>query len=117
MFDPLYVWSLVPRKAVSQSSRENTNKAAGQKYKETSVSVTKERVWRIPNSGNEKARSALLQVWKKLLGVAPLDDAPSDSMLLRFEGLPVSSLVSRLIRQATAEDRLCLMFAGWSPWV
>lgn len=60
---------------------------------------------------------SLSKVRKRLLGLAPLDDAPGDSIWLKGEGLSVASLVDRLIRQAICDDNLCKMFEGWSAWV
>ena len=90
--DPLYNYSLDPAKVIHKQ-QEFANKS---KPRPDTTS---------PDGGNNDAELAVMRVVEKL-------DGYEDG-----EYLSVKGQVNDLIRTATSEDTLAMMYAGWAPWM
>ena len=108
LYDPLYLWTISPLKAFTIQRRADGD--------DTSVSTTNgeqifegEQTNRTANgsssSSNKMAERVLLRLQEKLEGIE--DGVP----------LSVSGQVNHLIQEATDTANLCLLFAGWQPWI
>jgi len=100
--DPLYKWSVSPLKA-----RERQRN-----YEDTDNNVTidgemSEDHAEIENSNDEGSR-AISKIHQKLQGY---EDGTSG------ESMSVEGQVQFLINEARDPDNLCVLFAGWSPWL
>jgi phosphatidylinositol kinase/protein kinase (PI-3 family) len=91
LFDPLFIWAIQP----SPFTRQHNN--------------TKANI-------NSQAQAALYNVQKKNMGYLHQYTLTDDD-LIELNPMCVSTLVDRLFRQATSQERLCRMFVGWAPWL
>merc|ERR1711988_959378 len=92
--DPVYMWSLSPRKALQNKDLPSFDAAVG-------IDV-------LPNvgDGNEMAKRALLAVKGKLHGTHGMSAS-----------LAVPAHVGWVIREAVDPANLAKMYFGWSPWL
>ena len=91
LHDPLYRWALSPLEGYAVQKSKKTSYVV-----ESSSSTTK---------NNRDAERALIRLKEKLLG-------QEDGELLGVKGQ-----VNKLISEATAIDKLGVMFSGWSPFL
>ena len=108
LYDPLYLWTISPLRALTIQRRPDGD--------DTGASTTNgeqvfegEQTNRTANGGssssNKMAERVLLRLQEKLEGIE--DGVP----------LSVSGQVNHLIQEATDVANLCLLFAGWQPWI
>ena len=90
--DPLYKWMLSPRDAQRKQRDDDDDERPGGGD---------------DAADNQAAARALLVVKQKLQGYS---DATHDV-------LSVEGQVTQLIAEATDRDNLCVLFAGWAPWL
>jgi len=90
--DPLYKWMLSPRDAQRKQRDDDDDERSGGGDNA---------------ADNQAAARALLVVKQKLQGYS---DATHDV-------LSVEGQVTQLIAEATDRDNLCVLFAGWAPWL
>lgn len=105
--DPLYRWSVSPVEARRRQQLDEDAEKAREKVKGGSnkkQQITKES----KSERNEAAELALNKISEKLQGY---EDGTSG------EQQSIEGQVQLLINSARARDNLCLMFAGWAPWV
>lgn len=111
LHDPLHDWMMTPKKVMTLQRPSETNQesvcssimnvsTAAELMEETTVVHTATKTNR-----SSLAERALLRVQEKLRG-------------LEFSTvLSVKGQVNLLIQQATDPEKLCLMFAGWQPYL
>eukprot|EP00921_Rhytidocystis_pertsovi_P012940 GHVQ01020999.1.p1 GENE.GHVQ01020999.1~~GHVQ01020999.1.p1 ORF type:complete len:191 (-),score=19.83 GHVQ01020999.1:874-1446(-) len=100
--DPLYRWCLDPRKLIAQQQpAQQQTEEEGPLCQMICDNLAK-------TTGNQSAKSAVLQVRAKLSGV----DCSTGSQTLSVE-----AHVQRLLRQSTNSRALAHMFSGWAPWL
>ncbi|CAB3982970.1 serine- kinase ATM [Paramuricea clavata] len=101
LFDPLYVWTLSPLKAMSLQRKPDMDASSDV----TSSSVLERRDSLDESSVNKMAERVLVRLRQKLDGV-------EDGTLLSVKGQ-----VNHLIREARDPKNLCRLFPGWQPWI
>lgn len=103
MFDPLYVWTLSPLKAMSVQRKPDMDPS---NVSSTDVLDTgKEPRSNLDESAvNKMAERVLVRLRQKLEGE---EDGT----------LSVKGQVNHLIREARDPKNLCRLFPGWQPWI
>jgi len=99
--DPVYFWSLSPRKARQHDAAPSADQGAGNALEALSVARAL-----AGSDGNEMARRALLAVKGKLHGTHESTAA-----------LGVPAHVGWVIHEAVDVANLARMYFGWSPWL
>ena len=96
--DPLYTWSLSPLMA---NQRQRTNEESRLDFASAGMSSSDE-------NKNGAADRAIAKIHEKLLGYEDGTSGVHKS---------IAGQVKLLINEARARDNLCVMFAGWAPWM
>ena len=107
LYDPLYMWTISPVKALTLQRRadgddSNTTGATGGQIFEGDGTGG---MANGSNPTNKMAERVLLRLQEKLEGIE--DGVP----------LSVSGQVNKLIQEATDPNNLCLLFPGWQAWI
>jgi ataxia telangiectasia mutated family protein len=105
LYDPLYMWTISPVKALNLQRRDestSTGAMGDQIFEGGPVTGGGNNG---SNPTNKMAERVLLRLQEKLEGIE--DGVP----------LSVSGQVNQLIQEATDPSNLCLLFAGWQPWI
>ncbi|XP_022082003.1 serine-protein kinase ATM-like isoform X2 [Acanthaster planci] len=112
LYDPLYVWTMSPQKAMAlQQRRDRNDPDASELNATTSADLTDgEAGFKGQDSSegtevNKVAERVVLRLRQKLQGVE--------------EGVAMSvkGQVNRLIQEARDPKNLCRLFPGWQPWI
>ena len=110
LYDPLYMWTISPIKALNLQRRPDgddsstTGAAGGDQIFEAGGPPTGGG-GNGSNPTNKMAERVLLRLQEKLEGIE--DGVP----------LSVSGQVNQLIQEATDPSNLCLLFPGWQSWI
>ncbi len=97
--DPLYKWSLSPLMANQRQRNDDESRLDFLKTRMSSAS---------DESRNDAADRAIAKIHEKLQGY---EDGTSG------EHKTIAGQVKMLINEARDRDKLCVMFAGWAPWM
>lgn len=99
LFDPLYIWTLSPLKAMSLQRKPDMDTSEVLETGEEPRGSLDE------SSVNKMAERVLVRLRQKL-------DGEEDGTLLSVKGQ-----VNHLIRKAKDPENLCRLFPGWQPWI
>lgn len=97
--DPLYKWSLSPLMANQRQRNDEESRLDFPRARMSSAS---------DENRNDAADRAIAKIHEKLLGY---EDGTSG------EHKTIAGQVKLLINEARDRDNLCVMFAGWAPWM
>ena len=97
--DPLYKWSLSPLMA---NQRQRNDDESRLDFPSVRVSSA------LDENRNDAADRAIAKIHEKLQGY---EDGTSG------EHKTIAGQVKMLINEARDRDKLCVMFAGWAPWM
>ncbi|XP_038077010.1 serine-protein kinase ATM-like [Patiria miniata] len=113
LYDPLYVWTMSPHKAMALQQRRDRNDPDASELNTTSTDLTdgdlgvkgQEVSSDEGTEVNKVAERVVLRLRQKLQGVE--------------EGVAMSvkGQVNRLIQEARDPKNLCRLFPGWQPWI
>ena len=109
--DPLYKWSVSPVAARRRQAAQNAEDEGIDLTRETSQGVTAYLTSNQKSNGNENegANRALARIARKLKGY--------EDGIVAGEMKSIEGQVKLLINAARNPDNLCMLFAGWAPWL
>ncbi len=111
LYDPLYIWTMSPHKAIALQQRRDRNDPDASELNATATDLPDgETTFKGQDSNdgtevNKVAERVVLRLRQKLQGV-------EDGVAMSVKGQ-----VNRLIQEATDPKNLCRIFPGWQPWL
>ena len=108
LYDPLYMWTISPVKALNLQRRDESTSTAAtgdQIFEGGGGPPATGTTTNGSNPSNKMAERVLLRLQEKLEGIE--DGVP----------LSVSGQVNQLIQEATDPNNLSRLFPGWQAWI